>query len=49
MLMTKQRRPTIAHGWTIHVLQEVGSIRECEEHGWMQGRASRDVLVLQRT
>jgi len=41
MLMTKQRRPAIRtpRGWAASVLQEVGAIRECEEHGWMQDRA----------
>lgn len=41
MLMTKQRRPATRtlRGWAISVLQEVGAIRECEEHGWMQDRA----------
>ncbi|MBB4429894.1 hypothetical protein GGD66_008499 [Bradyrhizobium sp. CIR48] len=41
MLMTKQRRPVIRtlRGWAIHVLNEAGAIRECEEHGWMQDRA----------
>jgi hypothetical protein len=41
MLTTKGRRSTIRtlRGWAIHVLQEAGSIRECEEHGWMQDRA----------
>ncbi|MGY3390204.1 acetyl-CoA acetyltransferase [Bradyrhizobium sp. USDA 3311] len=41
MLMTSERRPPIRtlRGWAIHVLQEVGAIRECEEHGWMQDRA----------
>jgi len=41
MLMTKDRRPAIRtlRGWAIWVLQEVGAIRECEEHGWMQDRA----------
>ncbi|VIO72982.1 hypothetical protein CI1B_46310 [Bradyrhizobium ivorense] len=41
MLMTRQRRPAIRtpRGWAIHVLQEAGAIRECEEHGWMQDRA----------
>lgn len=39
--MVKERRPAIRtlHGWTITVLQEVGALRECEEHGWMQDRA----------
>ncbi|MBU6461345.1 MAG: hypothetical protein KGL35_02725 [Bradyrhizobium sp.] len=38
MLMIKERRPAIRtlRGWAISVLQEVGAIRECEEHGWMQ-------------
>ncbi|GGI21039.1 hypothetical protein [Bradyrhizobium guangdongense] len=41
MLMTKQRRTVFRtlHGWATSVLQEVGAIRECEEHGWMQDRA----------
>ena len=41
MLMTIERRPAIRtlRGWAIHVLQEAGAIRECEEHGWMQDRA----------
>ena len=41
MLMTSERRPAIRtlRGWAIHVLQEAGAIRECEEHGWMQDRA----------
>jgi hypothetical protein len=41
MLMFKERRPTIRalRGWAISVLQEVGAIRECEEHGWIQDRA----------
>ncbi|WP_407150467.1 hypothetical protein [Bradyrhizobium sp. ORS 86] len=41
MLMTSERRPTTRtlQGWAIHVLQEAGAIRECEEHGWMQDRA----------
>jgi len=38
MLRTIERRPAIRtlHGWAISVLKEAGSIRECEEHGWMQ-------------
>jgi len=28
-----------AAGWAISVLLEVGGIRECEIHGWMQDRA----------
>jgi hypothetical protein len=42
MLMTSERRPAIRtlRGWAIHVLQEAGAIRECEEHGWMQDRAA---------
>lgn len=41
MPMKKKRRPAIRtlRGWAIHVLQEAGAIRECEEHGWMQDRA----------
>ena len=41
MLMTKERRPAIRtlRGWAIHVLQEAGAIRECEEHGWARDRA----------
>jgi hypothetical protein len=41
MLMTTERRPAIRtlRGCAIHVLQEAGAIRECDEHGWMQDRA----------
>ncbi|WP_420965996.1 hypothetical protein [Bradyrhizobium sp. B120] len=41
MLMTRKRSPAIRtlRGWAIHVLQEAGAVRECEEHGWMQDRA----------
>lgn len=41
MLMTKGRRPAIRtlRGWAIHVLQETGTIHECEEHGWAKDRA----------
>ena len=41
MLTTHKRRPATRtlHGWAIEVLQEVGAIRECEEHGWMRERA----------
>jgi hypothetical protein len=41
MLRTIKRRPAIRtlHGWAISVLKEAGAIRECEEHGWMRGRA----------
>jgi hypothetical protein len=40
MLVTKKPRPVIRtlEGWAISVLLEVGAIRECEEHGWMQDR-----------
>ena len=39
MLITETRRsPRTIRGWAIEVLQEVGAIRECEEHGWMQDR-----------
>lgn len=41
MLMTKERRPAIRtlRGWAISVLQDASAIQECDEHGWMQGRA----------
>jgi hypothetical protein len=41
MLMIKERRLAIRtqRSWAISVLQEVGAIKECEEHGWMQDRA----------
>ena len=41
MLMHSQRRPAIKtlRGWAVSTLQEVGAIRECDEHGWMQDRA----------
>ena len=41
MLTTKETRPATRtlQGWAIEVLQEVGAIRECEEHGWMQDGA----------
>jgi hypothetical protein len=41
MLIANERRTAIRtlRGWAIHVLQEAGAIRECEEHGWMQDRA----------
>ena len=41
MLMTGEPRPAIRtlRGRTIHVLQEAGGIRECEEHAWMQESA----------
>jgi len=40
MLMLKGR-PTLRtlQGWAIHVLDEAGAIRECEEHGWRKDRA----------
>jgi hypothetical protein len=40
MLMTREQRPAIRtlRGWAASVLQEVGAIRECESHGWMQDR-----------
>jgi hypothetical protein len=39
--MTRERRPAIRtmRGWAIHVLQDAGAIRACEEHGWIQDRA----------
>lgn len=41
MPMTSERRPAVRtmRGWAIHVLQESGAIRECEEHRWTQDRA----------
>jgi hypothetical protein len=44
MLMTREKRPAIRtlRGWAISVLQEVGAIRECEEHGWMRDRGDPD-------
>jgi hypothetical protein len=41
MLMTQDRKPVFRtpRGWAIAVLQEVGAIRECEDHGWMKDRA----------
>ena len=44
MLMMKERRAAIRtlRGWAISVLQEVGAIKECEEHGWMQDRGDPD-------
>ena len=41
MLMVMARRAAIRtpQGWAISVLLEVGTIRECEEHGWMIDRA----------
>ena len=41
MLMPIERRKTTRtlRGWAIHMLQEAGAIRECEEHGWMLDRA----------
>jgi hypothetical protein len=39
--MMKEHKTAIRtlRGWAISVLQEAGTIRECEEHGWMQDRA----------
>jgi hypothetical protein len=41
MLMIRERRPAYRtiEGWARSVLLEVGAIRECEQHGWMQDRA----------
>jgi hypothetical protein len=39
MLTTNEPRPPTLRGWAIALLQEVGAIRECEEHGWMQDRS----------
>jgi hypothetical protein len=40
MLVTKKPRLVVRtlQGWATSVLLEVGAIRECEEHGWMQDR-----------
>jgi hypothetical protein len=40
------RRPAVRTlwGWAISVLQEAGAIRECDEHGWMRGRADPHAL-----
>ncbi|WP_347338741.1 hypothetical protein [Bradyrhizobium zhanjiangense] len=39
-LMFRERRLAYRtiEGWVRSVLLEVGTIRECEEHGWMQDR-----------
>jgi hypothetical protein len=44
MPVFKERGPGIhsLRGWAIAVLQEVGAIRKCEEHGWLQDRADPD-------
>ena len=44
MLMMKERCPAIRtlRGWAVSVLQKAGAVSECEEHGWMQGRADPD-------
>jgi len=41
MLTMKQRSPAIRthRRWAIGILQEVGAVRECEDHGWMRDRA----------
>jgi hypothetical protein len=39
MLMIKERKPATLRGWAIGPLLEVGSIRECEYHGWARDRA----------
>jgi hypothetical protein len=41
MVITTARRPITRTlgGWATSVLQEVGAIRECQEHGWMRDRA----------
>lgn len=39
MIDTPRPRTRTLQGWAIEVLQEVGAIRECEEHGWMQDGA----------
>ena len=39
--MTKAKPPATRtlRGWAVSVLQEAGAIEECEEHGWVRGRA----------
>lgn len=41
MPMTKDRQRGFRtiEGWATSVLIEAGTIRECEEHGWMKDRA----------
>lgn len=40
LTMKTPRSATRTHrGWAISLLQEVGAIRECEDHGWMRDRA----------
>jgi len=41
MMLTRERRPAnrALRAWAIGVLHEVGAIRECDDHGWMQDRA----------
>jgi hypothetical protein len=41
MSMLKERQPAFRtiEGWAVMVLLEVGTIRECEEHGWMKDRS----------
>jgi hypothetical protein len=41
MLLMKKPRPVVRSvaGWAVGVLLETGTIRECEEHGWMRDRA----------
>jgi hypothetical protein len=41
MLLTNERRPATRtlQGWAIALLQDVGAIRECEDHSWTQDRS----------
>jgi hypothetical protein len=55
MLMLKEHRPAFwtVQGWARSVLLEAGTIRECEEHGWMRDRSDphagqRALLVAQQ-
>ncbi len=44
MLLAKKQRSAVRtlRGWAISILQEVGAVRECEIHGWMQDRGDPD-------
>lgn len=39
MLMTRWPAIRTLRGWAILALSDAGTIRECEEHGWMLDRA----------
>ena len=55
MLMMKERRPACrtVQGWARSILLEAGTIRECEDHGWMRDRGDphareRALLIAQQ-